>query len=463
MSNIKKLHEAYKNKEIKPSEYIKKLMDEIKASKLNAFITINEEALEEAKKLDELEADNIFFGVPIAIKDNILTKGIKTTCASKMLEDFMPVYDATVINKIKDKKMIIIGKTNMDEFAFGSRSDTSAFGKVLNPCDLERVPGGSSGGSAAATKAFNLLSLGSDTGGSIRQPASFCGVVGMKPTYGLISRYGLTSFASSLDQIGPLTNTVLDNALLLDLIKGKDDNDLTSSSKDIDVLSDIDKDIKGLKIALPKFYYDGLNEDLKAKFEDLINFLEKEGVSFNYVDTPYFDKSYTLYQILAMGEASSNLARFDSIRYGSYAQSDNLDDLYEINRGKFFGEEVKRRIMVGSYLLSGDNAKIYYDKALSIRSAICHTFDNIYKDYDLILAPITSGVAPKFDEKYNYAFDDLMAIPSNLAGTPSLSLNTFTLNGLPLNIQIEGPKFSEALIYRLAYFIEQNYKEKKDV
>lgn len=463
MSNILKLHEAYKKKEIKPSEYTKKLMEEIKASNLNAFITLNENALLEAKKLDDEEVDNIFFGVPIAIKDNILTKGLRTTSASKMLEDFMPVYDATVISKIKAKKMIIIGKTNMDEFAFGSRSDTSAFGKVLNPCDPGRVPGGSSGGSAAATKAFNLLSLGSDTGGSIRQPASFCGVVGMKPTYGLVSRYGLTSFASSLDQIGPLTNNVLDNALLLDLIKGRDKNDLTSSSRNIDLLSDIDKDIKGLKIALPKFYFEGLSEDVKERFDDLIKFLEKEGVSFNYVDTPYFDKSYTLYQILAMGEASSNLARFDSIRYGSHVDCDNLDDLYEINRGKFFGEEVKRRIMVGSYLLSGDNAKIYYDKALSIRNAICKTFDNIYKDYDLILAPITSSHAPKFDEEYNYAFDDLMAIPSNLAGTPSLSLNTFTLNGLPLNIQIEGPKFSEALIYRLAHYIEKNYKEKKDV
>lgn len=463
--DIFKLHEKIKNKEIKPSEIIKETIDKIKNSDLNAFITINEKAYEEALKLDDQEADNLFFGLPIAIKDNISTKGLRTTCASKMLENYIPIYDATVVEKIKSKNMIIIGKTNMDEFAFGSKSDSSYFGKVLNPRDKERVPGGSSGGAAAAVSAdLVMLSLGSDTGGSIRQPASFNGIVGMKPTYGLVSRYGLTSFASSLDQIGPMTKSVKENAYLLDLIMGKDENDLTSCPK-IDVLKYLDKDIKNMKIGIINYYQNNLNNDvLKNKFNQLVNFLIERGAIISYVDIPYLENAITLYQIIGMGEASSNLARFDGIRFG-YQNKDvkNLDELYELSRGEAFGDEVKRRIMVGSFLLSGDNAKVYYDKALSIRAKMKEGFEEAFEKVDLIIAPTTSNIAPKFSDHYDTTLDDLLAMPSNISGVPSLSLPVFEINGMPLGLQITGKRFSEAKIYNLASYIEKNYQEETNV
>ena len=361
--SIIELNKLLKNKKITPLDLVEEAFARIEKEKdLNAFITLNkEEALKEAKELKNLEVDNLLFGIPIAIKDNILTKDLRTTCASHMLDNFIPIYDATVIQKVKEKHMIIIGKTNMDEFAMGSSSRTSYFGAPHNPWNKEKIAGGSSGGSATAISARLLpLALGSDTGGSIRQPSSYCGIVGMKPTYGRISRYGVVAFASSLDQVGPMTRNVYENALLLNSLVGRDEKDLTSSKKEIeDFTRLIGEDIKGMKIAIPNYFMsDIVTEEIREKIKGVIKLLEEKGATVDYVDIAYLENAVTLYQIIAMGEASSNLARFDGIRYGhSKENPKDIDDLYYGSREEGFGEEVKRRIMVGSYILSGEDRK----------------------------------------------------------------------------------------------------------
>lgn len=463
---IEEINKLLKEKKITPTDLVEEAFANIESNKdLNAYITLNkEEALKQAKELESKEVDNILFGLPIALKDNMITKGLRTTCASHILDNFIPIYDATIVEKIKAKNMIIIGKTNMDEFAMGSSSRTSYFGSPKNPWNKEKISGGSSGGSATTVAARDVLfALGSDTGGSIRQPASYTGIVGMKPTYGRVSRYGLVAFASSLDQIGPMTKNVYENALLLNAIVGKDEKDLTSANKEEeDFTRLIGKDIQGMKIAVPNFFMsDIVNNEIRGKVKETIKLLENNGATVDYVDIKYIDKAMTLYQIIAMGEASSNLARFDGIRYGHSKENPaNIEDVYYGTRAEGFGEEVKRRIMVGSYLLSGENAKTYYNKALSIRDDMKKELTNVFKDYDLIIGPTTTTTAynlddPMDDPKKSF-MDDVLVIPVNMAGLPGLNIPIgFDSNNMPIGMQIIANAFEEAKIYHLASFIEK--------
>lgn len=464
--SVKEINELLKNKKIKPIDLVNEAFERIENnSELNAYITLNkEEAVKKAIELEDKEVDNILFGLPIAVKDNIVTKGLRTTAASHILENFTPIYDATVVEKINKNNMIIIGKTNMDEFAMGSSSRTSYFGAPRNPWNKTKISGGSSGGSAVTIAANDVLfALGTDTGGSIRQPASYCGIVGMKPTYGRVSRYGMIAFASSLDQIGPMTKNVYNNALLLNVIAGHDDKDLTSSRKEVeDYTSLIGQDIKGKKIAIPNYFVsDIVSKEIKEKLENVIELLKDKGAIVDYVDMKYLENAVTLYQIIAMGEASSNLARFDGIRYGtSYEDPNGIYDLYVKTRSNGFGKEVKRRIMVGSYLLSGENAKIYYNKALAIRDDISKEFKKVFEKYDYIIGPTTTTTAydltDPMDDPSKSFMDDVLSIPVNMAGLPGLNLPIGTSeDNMPIGMQIIGDKFTEASIYQLAAFLEK--------
>lgn len=464
--SIKEINKLLKDKKIKPIDLVNEAFERIESNEdLNAFITLNkEEAIKRAKELEDKEVDNLFFGIPIAVKDNICTEGLRTTCASKMLENFIPIYNATVVEKLNEKNMIIVGKTNMDEFAMGSCSKTSYFGAPHNPWNKDKITGGSSGGSASCVAARLVpFALGSDTGGSIRQPAAHCGIVGMKPTYGRVSRYGLVAFASSMDQIGPMTRNVEENAELLNIICGKDDKDLTSARKDEeDFTRLIGKDIKGMKIAVPNYFVsDIVSKEVLDKFNNIIDILKKKGCTVDYVDVDYIENAVTLYQILAMGEASGNLARFDGVKYGySYENPNNLEELYTKTRQIGFGDEVKRRIMVGSFILSGDNAKVYYDKALSIRDDIKKSFSKVFEKYDLIIGPTTTTPAYDIKEEFNDPsksfLDDILVIPVNMAGLPGLSLPIgFSKDKLPIGMHIMGKRFDEATIYKLASYIEK--------
>ena len=451
--SIKEINELLKNKKIKPLDLVLESFELIENNKeYNAFITLNkEEAIKRAKELEDKEVDNILFGIPIAIKDNICTKDLRTTCASKILSNFVPVY----------ANMIIIGKTNMDEFAMGSSNETSYFGPVLNAVDKTKVSGGSSGGSAVSVKLGCVpFSLGSDTGGSIRQPSAFNGLVGLKPTYGRVSRYGLVAFASSLDQIGPISRNVYENALLLNAICGLDENDLTSSETNEDFTRLIGEDISGMKIAVPKFYVsDVINPEIKNRVLEIIEFIKSKGVIVDYVDIKYIEYSVPLYQIIALAEASSNLARYDGVRYGYVTNKkvDNIDELYKYTRSEGFGAEVKRRLMIGSYVLSGKNAKTYYYKALKIRKNISDSFNKILSNYDLIIGPTTTDFAYSFGCQTTDAIksfsDDLLTIPVNMAGLPSMSMNIGDKK--PIGLQIIGNKFDEAKIYKFASYIEK--------
>lgn len=473
--SIKELHELLLEKKITPLDLVEETYSRIEEnSDLNSFITLNKsEALAYAKKLgeEEVEKDNLLWGIPIAIKDNISTKNLRTTCASHMLENYVPIFDATVIEKIKRSKMIIIGKTNMDEFAMGSTSRTSYFGAPKNPIDKTKITGGSSGGSAACVSAnLTPLALGTDTGGSIRQPASYTGIVGMKPSYGRVSRYGLVAFASSLDQIGPMTRNVYENALLLNKMVGKDEKDLTSADlQEEDFTRLIGKDIKGMKIAIPNYFVSSIvSPIIIEKIHHVVDILRVSGAVVDYIDMKYLDQAVTLYQIIAMGEASSNLARFDGVKFGYRSKnSDSVEEMYANTRSEGFGKEVKRRIMVGSYLLSGENAKIYYDKALAIRNAMKQEFDRIFKDYDYILGPTTTTVAYNLDESLDDPLksfmDDVLVIPVNMAGLPGLNIPMgCDQNHMPIGLHIIGNSFEEAKMYQLASFLEKNLdKEEK--
>ena len=469
--SIKELHELLLEKKITPLDLVEETYSRIEEnSDLNSFITLNKsEALAYAKKLGEelVEKDNLLWGIPIAIKDNISTKNLRTTCASHMLENYVPIFDATVIEKIKRSKMIIIGKTNMDEFAMGSTSRTSYFGAPKNPIDKTKITGGSSGGSAACVSAnLTPLALGTDTGGSIRQPASYTGIVGMKPSYGRVSRYGLVAFASSLDQIGPMTRNVYENALLLNKMVGKDEKDLTSADlQEEDFTRLIGKDIKDMKIAIPNYFVSSIvSPIIIEKINHVVDILRANGAVVDYIDMKYLDQAVTLYQIIAMGEASSNLARFDGVKFGYRSKnSDSVEEMYANTRSEGFGKEVKRRIMVGSYLLSGENAKIYYDKALTIRNAMKQEFDRIFKDYDYILGPTTTTVAYNLDESLDDPLksfmDDVLVIPVNMAGLPGLNIPMgCDQNHMPIGLHIIGNSFEEAKMYQLASFLEDKLK-----
>ena len=468
--SIKEIHELLISKKIKPIDLVEEAFEVLDNNKLNAFITVDYEgARKKAIELENVEIDenNLLFGIPIAIKDNIMVKDLRCTCASHILENFVSVYDASVIKLIKENNMIIIGKTNMDEFAMGSTSETSYFGCPINPWNKDKVPGGSSGGSAVSVASgITPLALGSDTGGSIRQPASFTGIVGMKPTYGRVSRFGLVAFASSLDQIGPMTRNVYENALLLNAISKYDEKDLTSFETKEDFTRLIGEDIKGMKIAIPNYFVsDVVSEKVVERIKKIVKFLEEKGCSISYVDVDNIDKAVILYQIIAMGEASSNLARFDGIRYGLMEDAKTLEELYKKTRSKGFGTEVKRRIMVGSYILSGENAKIYYNKALEIRDDLKKSFDNIFKEYDLIIGPASSRVAYDLnsnnDDPLKCFMDDILVMNANMGGFPSLSLPVGLIDKMPIGMQIMGKQFDEALIYKLASFIEKEFKEEK--
>lgn len=444
-----------------------------KDSAINGFLTLcGEEALAQAERIDEKvkkgEQIGSLGGVPIAIKDNICTNGIKTTCASKMLYDFIPPYDATVIKKLKEAGAVIIGKTNMDEFAMGSSTENSAFKKTKNPWDIERVPGGSSGGSAAVVSAgMAPVALGSDTGGSIRQPAAFCGVVGLKPTYGLVSRFGLIAFGSSLDQIGPLSKNVKDSVLVLEAIQGEDKLDSTSVKHSFteDYTSGIEKGVKGMRIAVPvEFFRSGLDNEIAASIKASIEKLKALGAILEDVSLPITAEGLSAYYIISSAEASSNLARFDGIRYGYRTENfENLDELMEKSRSEGFGEEVKRRIMLGTFALSSGYYDAYYNRAQKLRKKIKEQFAKVFENYDLILSP-TSPVLPfKIGEKSSNPIEmylaDIYTININLAGIPALSMPCgISKTGLPIGLQIIGPHYGEDRIFKAAYALEQELK-----
>ena len=435
--------------------------------KVDAFLTQNEEeALQQAAAADErgYETGSILNGIPIGIKDNIVTKGVTTTAASKMLEDFNPIYDATVVEKLKAAGAINVGKLNMDEFAMGGSTENSYFKQTKNPWDTKKVPGGSSGGSAAAVASGQVITaLGTDTGGSIRQPAAFTGLTGMKPTYGRVSRYGLIAFASSLDQIGPFTRTVTDNALMLEAISGHDPKDSTSAKIDVPKFSaNLTGDISGMKIALPKEYFqEGVSEEIKEAVEKAAAQFKEMGATVEEVSLPTLSYGIPAYYIIASSEASSNLQRFDGIRYGYRADDvTTLDDLYVKSRSEGFGLEVKRRIMLGTFSLSAGYYDAYFKKASQIRTLIKQDFARIFADYDLILGPTTTTTAYNLGEKSDNPVEmymaDLLTVTINLAGVPAISMpGGFSSEGLPIGIQLIGNYFEEEKIYQAAYAFEQ--------
>lgn len=477
MMNIEKMtafeiKKGIEEKSFTAAEVVSALFERIKEvePKVDAFLTLCEEsAMAQAKAVDEKVKAGAplgkFAGVPIAIKDNISTDGIKTTCASKMLFDYVPPYDATVVKKLKEEDAVIIGKTNMDEFAMGSSNENSAFKKTRNPCDLDRVPGGSSGGSAAAVAAgLAPVSLGSDTGGSIRQPAAFCGLVGLKPTYGLVSRFGLVAFGSSLDQIGPFSKDVKDCAMTLEVIQGMDPLDSTSFRGEYKggYMESLADGVNGMKIGVPKeFFQSGLDPEIAASIKAAIETFRKLGAEVSEMSLPVTEEGLSAYYVISSAEASSNLARFDGIRYGYRPDEfDGVYDLMEKSRTEAFGTEVKRRIMLGTYVLSSGYYDAYYNKAQKLKRLIKDQFKDAFADYDLILSP-TSPVLPfKIGEKSENPLEmylaDIYTININLAGIPGLSMPCgFSESGLPIGLQIIGPHFGEEKILKAAYALEQ--------
>ena len=467
---VHELIEKLDKKEIKVSDIIKSYTSRIsdKEKDVQAFVTLlNEEALKKAEELDGKERDTKCFGIPIGIKDNICTKGIKTTCSSKMLENFVSPYDATVIKKINNENMITIGKLNMDEFAMGASTEYSAFKITKNPNDITRVPGGSSGGSAAAVAA-NMVpwALGSDTGGSVRQPSSFCGVVGLKPTYGLISRYGLVAFASSLDQIGPITKDVEDNALLLNIIAGHDEKDSTSVNiEKTDYTKHLKDGVKGLKIGVPKeFFGEGINEEVSKSVKEAINKYKEMGAIVQECSLDIANESLATYYIIACAEASSNLGRFDGIRYGYRTKNfTNLKELFKNSRSEGFGQEVKRRIILGTYVLSSGYYDAYYKKAQKVRTVIKEKFNELFSKYDVLITPTAPSVAYKVGEKCNNPLEmylaDLCTVSINIAGVPAISIPCGTNSeNMPIGMQIIGKQFSEETLLKTAYSYEKGAK-----
>ena len=442
---------------------------------IKAFLVVErEEALKKAQEIDKKvkngEKIPPLAGVAVAVKDIIATQGTETTCGSKILKGFIPPYDATVINRLKDAGAIIIGKTNMDEFAMGSSTENSAFGPTHNPWDLERVPGGSSGGSSAAVAADEtFVALGTDTGGSVRQPASLCGMVGLKPTYGRVSRYGLVAYASSLDQIGPITKDVTDCALIMKVISGYDKMDSTSVNLGVpDYLKSCQAGIKGLKIGVPKEYFiEGIDREVKDALDKALKMFEKLGARIEEVSLPHTEYSLPTYYLIATAEASSNLARYDGVQYGYRTEDyEDLSSMYQKTRSEGFGSEVKRRIMLGTYALSSGYYDAYYLKAQKVRTLIKEDFDKAFSKYDILITPTSPTPAFKLNEKISdpltMYLSDIYTIPINLAGIPAISLNCgYSKNNLPIGLQIIGKHFSEETILRAAFNFEQNCEVEK--
>ena len=475
---VHELQEKLKNKELTIKDITKAYVDRIneKEPKVQAFVTtLTDEAIKKAEEVqDKVKSGEIkgeFAGIPIGIKDNMCTKGIKTTCSSRMLENFIAPYDATVIEKLNSENMINLGKLNMDEFAMGSSTESSYFKKTKNPWNLNRVPGGSSGGSAAAVAA-NMVpwALGSDTGGSIRQPASLCGVVGLKPTYGLVSRYGLVAFASSLDQIGPITKDVEDSAILLNLIAGHDERDTTSANiEKKDYTKALKNNVKGLKIGVPKeFYAEGINPEVKASLEKAMDKFKELGAEVEEFSLDVAKYSLSAYYIIACAEASSNLGRFDGIRYTHRAgKFEDLRDLYKKSRSEGFGAEVKRRIILGTYVLSSGYYDAYYKKAQQVRTLVMNEFNKGFEKYDVILtptSPITAfEIGAKTDNPLEMYLADICTVSINIAGVPAISIPCGVDNdGMPIGMQLIGNKFCEETILNAAYTYEQATQFRKN-
>lgn len=471
---VHELQDKLKNKELTVTEITQAYINRIeeKEKDVQAFVTtLTQEAMKQAQEIqDKIEKNEIqgdYAGIPIGIKDNICTKGIKTTCSSRMLENFISPYDATVVENLKKENMIDLGKLNMDEFAMGGSTEYSYFKKTRNPWNLNKAPGGSSGGSAAAVAA-NLVpwALGSDTGGSIRQPASFCGVVGLKPTYGLVSRYGLVAFASSLDQIGPITKDVKDSAMLLNLIAGHDEKDTTSANREkIDYTKCLKNDVKGLKIGVPKeFFGEGINEEVKDSLEKAIEKYKELGAEVEEFSLDIAKYSLATYYIIACAEASSNLGRFDGIRY-TYRTPEfkNLKELYKKSRSEGFGPEVKRRIILGTYVLSSGYYDAYYKKAQQVRTLVMNEFNKAFEKYDVILTPTSPTVSFDIGSKSNNPLEmylsDICTVSVNIAGLPGISIPCgVNKEGMPIGMQLIGNKFCEETILNVAYTFEQATK-----
>jgi len=466
--DLTSLHADLVAKKISAAELTQATFDNMAKTdaKVDAFLNLNADAaLKNAQAIDAkgINADNLLAGIPVGVKDNIVTKGLTTTAASKMLENFVPVYNATVVDKMLANDMVIVGKTNMDEFAMGGSTENSAFKVTKNPWDVSRVPGGSSGGSAVAVASGQVpVAYGSDTGGSIRQPASFNGIVGMKPTYGRVSRWGLIAFGSSLDQIGPMTRTVKDNAAALNLIAGNDVHDGTSSKREVpDFTAGLTGDIKGMKIALPKEYMgDGIDPKVREVIQNAVKQFEDLGATVEEVSLPHSRYGVSAYYIIASSEASSNLQRFDGIRYGFRAQDvKNLEDVYVRSRSEGFGDEVKRRIMLGTFSLSAGYYDAYFHKAGQVRTMIIDDFNKVFNDYDLIIGPTAPTPAFKIGDEISdpitMYMNDVLTIPVNLAGLPGMSIPAGLADGMPVGLQLIGKSFDESTLYKAGYAFEQ--------
>ncbi len=472
------LHDMLVNKEITSLELTQAVLariDEVEGD-VQAYLTITrEEALAQAKAVDEkiAKGEEIAFleGIPGAIKDNICTKGIKTTCASKILQKFVPPYDATVMQKLEAQNPVVLGKTNLDEFAMGGSTENSAYHPTCNPWNTDCVPGGSSGGSAAAVAAGTAVwALGSDTGGSIRQPASFCGVVGMKPTYGRVSRYGLVAYASSLDQIGPITKDVTDCAHILNIIAGRDEMDSTSLDVQVpDFTKALVQDVKGLKIGLPKEYFvKGMDPEVEVAVKNGVKELEKLGAEVVEISLPNTDYAISTYYLIAPAEAATNLARYDGVSYGERAEdAADLVEMMTKTRTQYLGEEVKRRIMIGNYALSAGYYDAYYLKALKVRRLVKEDYDKAFKDVDVIICPAAPSVAYKIGEKISNPLEmylqDACTVPLNLAGLPGISVPCgYNKDKMPIGMQIIGKALDEETILRVAYTYEQSQSYHED-
>ena len=468
---VTELSEKLRSRKLSAEEAAKAYLGQMekREPEVGAYLTVTREAaLETARKVDQkrMKGEELhpLAGIPTGIKDNICTKGVKTTCASRMLENFVPPYDAAVIERLKDCHIVMLGKLNMDEFAMGSTTETSAFGATKNPRNTEHVPGGSSGGSAAAVAANECFAaLGSDTGGSIRQPASYCGVVGMKPTYGTVSRYGLIAYGSSLDQIGPLCKDVTDCATIMEVIAAKDDKDSTSVKReDTAFTKALVDDVKGLKIGIPRDYFgDGLDPEVKEAVMSAAKVLEEKGAIVEEFDLSLVEYAIPTYYTIAAAEASSNLERFDGVKYGyRTSEYDGLHNMYKKTRSEGFGPEVKRRIMLGSFVLSSGYYDAYYLKALRVKALIKKAFDEAFAKYDVILGPVAPTTAPKIGsslaDPIKMYLGDIYTISVNLAGLPGISVPCGKdSKGLPIGVQLIGDCFKENNIIRAAYSYEQ--------
>ncbi|MFH2012185.1 MAG: Asp-tRNA(Asn)/Glu-tRNA(Gln) amidotransferase subunit GatA [Pseudomonadota bacterium] len=477
---IHELQEMLRKRELTSTDITESVFNRIEEvdGKTKAFISVmKEDGLKQAERSDRIIDEgkqHKLTGIPLAIKDNMCIKGIKTTCGSRMLANYVPPYDGTVIERLKEHLPVFIGKTNMDEFAMGSSTETSYFGVTRNPWDLERIPGGSSGGSASAVAADECIAaLGSDTGGSIRQPAACCGIVGLKPTYGRVSRFGLIAFASSLDQIGPMTKDVRDCSILLSIISGNDKLDSTSIDVDVpDYEKNLGRDIKGVKIGIPKEYFiEGVDPEVEKSVWNAVKELQKLGATLKEVSLPHSEYAVATYYLIAPAEASSNLARYDGVKYGYRAQgAKGLMEMYAQTRSQGFGQEVKRRIMLGTYALSAGYYDAYYKKASQVRTLIKRDFDETFKECDVLVTPTIPTPAFKIGEKteepLQMYLSDVFTIPANLAGIPGISIPCgFSKEGLPIGLQLLGKHFDEETLLQVAYAFEQHtdYHLKKPV